>query len=84
MSERTVSIAAAKARLSELVAAAEAGEDVVITKRGRPVVRLVAEPKPKPHRPIDLDWLREMTKDIPRQEEDSGTFIRRLRDDARY
>lgn len=84
MSERTVSIAEAKAHLSELVAAAEAGQDVVITKRGKAVVRLVPEPKPKPHKPIDLDWLRELTKDVPYQEEDSGTFMRRLRDDTSY
>jgi prevent-host-death family protein len=33
----------AKSRLSELIAKVEAGETVVITRHGRPVVRLVAE-----------------------------------------
>lgn len=32
----------AKTRLSELVAAAEAGEDVVLARNGEPAVRLVA------------------------------------------
>ncbi len=32
----------AKARLSQMIAAAERGEDVLITRRGQPVVRLVA------------------------------------------
>jgi prevent-host-death family protein len=37
-----VSITLAKAKLSELVARAEAGEEVVITRRGKPVVTLTA------------------------------------------
>lgn len=41
-------------------------------------------PRPKPKKKIDLHWLREMTKDIPHQEEDSGTFMRRVRDSDRY
>lgn len=32
---------AAKTRLSELLARAESGEEIVITKRGRPVAKLV-------------------------------------------
>lgn len=37
----SVGIREAKARLSELVRIAEAGEDVTITERGRPAVRLL-------------------------------------------
>lgn len=37
---RIASIAELKARLSEYVAAARRGEDVVVTDRGRPVARL--------------------------------------------
>ena len=48
MSERTVSLAEAKARLSELIGSAQSDEDVVITKRGKAVARLVAEPAPRP------------------------------------
>lgn len=82
MSERTVSVAEAKSHLSELISAVEAGDEVVITKRGVPVATIV--PRPKPKKKIDLHWLREMTKDIPHQEEDSGTFMRRVRDSDRY
>ena len=82
MSERTVSVAEAKSHLSELIAAVEAGDEVVITKRGVPVATLV--PRPRPKKKIDLDWLREMTMDLPYQEEDSGTFMRRVRDSDRY
>ncbi|MBR9990465.1 MAG: type II toxin-antitoxin system prevent-host-death family antitoxin [Gemmatimonadetes bacterium] len=35
-----VSVAALKARLSEYLAAARRGEDVIVTDRGRPVARL--------------------------------------------
>ncbi len=79
MSERTVSIAEAKARLSELIAS---GEEIVVTKRGVPVATL--SPLPTPKKKLDLGWLREMTKDMPYQEEDSGTFMRRVRDTDRY
>ena len=36
-----MNVSEAKAKLSELVAAAERGEEVVIARGGRPVVRLV-------------------------------------------
>lgn len=39
---KKVNVAQAKARLSELVAAAVAGERVVIARRGTPLVTLVA------------------------------------------
>ncbi len=45
----------AKTRLSELVAAAEAGEDVVIARGGTPAVRLVAITVE--HRPVRLGAL---------------------------
>ena len=40
---RSVSLAAAKAELSALLDAVEAGEEVVITRRGRPVARVIRE-----------------------------------------
>lgn len=41
-----VNIAEAKAKLSELVARAEAGEEVVIARHGKPVVTLTAKTEP--------------------------------------
>jgi prevent-host-death family protein len=78
MGERTVSIAEAKARLSELIAS---GEEIVVTKRGVPVATL--QPLPAPRKTVDLAWLREMTKDMP-MGPDSMTVIRQMRDEARY
>lgn len=62
--------------------AAEAGEDVVITKRGKPVASLVGRKQIK--KQVDLEWLRTRTRGMPVQEEDSGTFMRRVRDTDRY
>jgi prevent-host-death family protein len=44
---KTVNIHEAKTNLSALIAAAEAGEEVVIARANKPVVKLVAV-KPKP------------------------------------
>jgi prevent-host-death family protein len=38
-----VNVLEAKSRLSELIRAVQAGEEVVISNRGKPVARLVAE-----------------------------------------
>ena len=52
-----IAFSAAKPRLSELIAAAERGERVVITRRGEPAVELVACPKRKRRGGIDLKRL---------------------------
>ncbi len=78
----TISLAEAKARLSELIERAEAGETVVITKRGKPVAQLSRFGKKL--KPIDFDAIREMTSKMTYQEESAGEFMRRMRDDARY
>ena len=41
-----VNIAEAKAKLSELVARAEKGEEVVISRYGKPIVTLTVKPAP--------------------------------------
>ena len=43
----SIGIYEAKSRLSELVEKAEAGQEVVITRRGRPVVKLVRAKRQK-------------------------------------
>lgn len=78
----TVSLADAKAHLSELVARAERGEDVCITRRGKPVVKLTRVEQPK--KPIDFEAIRRLRESMPNQKESSEEFIRRMRDDTRY
>jgi prevent-host-death family protein len=78
----TINLAEAKARLSELVERAEAGEDICIARRGKPVVRLVRMDRPK--KPIDFEAMRKVRESMPKQSESAGDFIRRMRDEDRY
>jgi prevent-host-death family protein len=77
-----VSLADAKAHLSELVARAERGEDVCITRRGKPVVKLTRIEQP--NEPIDVEALRALVASMPVSPLPAGEFIRRMRDEARY
>jgi prevent-host-death family protein len=44
----TVTLEDAQARLGELIARLQPGEEIVITDAARPVARIVGEPKPAP------------------------------------
>lgn len=77
-----VNLAEAKARLSELVERAAAGETVEILRRGKAIAWIVAADRPK--KAIELSELQALTKKSPKQRESAGKFIRRMRDDARY
>jgi antitoxin (DNA-binding transcriptional repressor) of toxin-antitoxin stability system len=79
---RSVSVVEAKAHLSELLDAVERGEELEITRRGKPIARVTRLPPPL--KPLDVDAIRRHLADIPCQVEDSATAIRRMRDDERY
>lgn len=51
----TVNIYEAKTQLSRLLARVEAGEEIVIARRGRPVARLVREGRPEARRVLGYD-----------------------------
>lgn len=60
----TVNIAEAKARLSALVEAAERGEEVVLARAGKPVVKmtaLAAKPVRRPGILKEMGWVGEPT-----------------------
>ena len=78
----TVSLANAKAHLSELVERAAAGEAVCITRRGKAVARITVVDTPRKR--IDLASLRAMTDAMPIQPETARDFVRRMRDEDRY
>jgi len=78
----TVSLADAKAHLSELVERAAAGEAVCITRRGKPVAQITAFDTPRKR--IDVAVLRAITDAMPVQPETACDFIRRMRDEDRY
>lgn len=77
-----VTLADAKAHLSELVNRAEAGEDVCITRRGKPVAWLTPIKAKRPA--IDVAALRAVTHKLEVQAESAGDFVRRMRDEDRY
>ena len=77
-----VSIADAKARLSELVDRAAGGERVRITRRGKPVAEIV--PVATQRKRVDVAAVRAMLAGTGRQQEPARRFVRRMRDEARY
>lgn len=79
---RTINLAEAKARLSELVGDAAAGETVQILRRGKPVAQLSAARKRLVR--IDAAALKKLTDTMPRQRQSAGDFVREIRDNERY
>ncbi len=75
------SIADAKARFSEVVERAEAGETVDITKRGKLVAKVV--PVEQPRKPIDVDALERLAARLPVQKQSAVELIREMRE-AKY
>jgi prevent-host-death family protein len=82
MTDSTINLKDAKARLSELVERAQAGETVTISRRGKVVAQLTASPAGR--KPIDLEALRALTRRLPRSDREAGDLMREIRDDARY
>jgi len=76
--ELIVGLFDAKTRLSELVETCAAGRDIVITKRGEPIVRIVPYGQPGHGRPETLAGLRAV-----RERASAGPSIPELRDEGR-
>jgi prevent-host-death family protein len=75
------SVAEAKNQLSSLIDRALEGEDIVITRHGRPVVTLKAVVrKAQPMTQADIEWLRQNRVGKP-VKEDAGAYVSRLRDE---
>jgi prevent-host-death family protein len=77
-----VTVAEAKAHLSELIERAERGVPVRITRRGKLVARLTGVERQI--KPMDLDALRALTGSQPVQEEPARSWLRGVRDEERY
>ena len=76
------SVAQAKAHLSALLEQVSRGESVTLTRRGKPVARIVPagelHPKPK----IDLAALEKFRARLPRSSVSSAAMLRKMRDEA--
>ena len=75
----TVNLAQAKARLGELLDKVEAGQEVVITRRGKAVARLSAAVRPK--KSIPLQELDEFRAAMSRLRHSSAGLLREARDE---
>ena len=79
-----ISVAAAKSRFSAVLAQVEAGEEVVITRRGVATASIVAEPA-RDGDGFDLQELFQFTNAQPmHQGQDAGSFMAELRRAGRY
>jgi prevent-host-death family protein len=73
----TISLADAKAHLSELIDRVEAGETIIIVRRGKPVAQLTAVARPRKR--VDA-----LTETVPPQPQDAASLVRSMRDGDRY
>lgn len=76
-----ITVAEAKAHLSQGLDRVEAGETVTVTRRRRAVARLSAVEEPK--KPIDFEALRKFRASMPQLERPSADLIRQMRDEGR-
>lgn len=77
-----ISLADAKAHLSELIDRVEAGDSIDITRRGKRVARLIAAPRQS--KPIDLRALQALTATMLVSSQGADDLVRSMRDDDRY
>ena len=75
----SVNLAVAKAHLSELISRVEAGEEVVITRHGRPVARVI--PATPVKQPVPLERLAALRKSLPPRKGSSAVELRKMRDE---
>lgn len=78
----SISLAEAKAHLSELVDRVEAGESIEITRRGKPIARLSAVTEAR--KPIDVAALKALTDAMSPATQSAASLVRSMRDTDRY
>lgn len=76
----TVTLAQAKAQLSELLNKVEAGEEVTVTRRGRPVAEI--RPLKKKLEPLPLEELAALRARMPSLSKPSVELLREMRDEG--
>lgn len=77
-----ITLADAKAHLSQLVDRVEAGDSIDITRRGKPVARLTAVARPRKR--VDAAMLQSLTAVMPPQSQSAADLVRSMRDSDRY
>ena len=74
----SIALAEAKAHLSQVLDRVEAGEELVITRRGKPVARVVPVQPPV----IPLPFLAAFRAQFPKMRRSSTEMIRAIRDEG--
>ena len=77
---QTITVRETRERLSSLLDAVAAGEEVMILRRGKPVARL-SPPQPEAIRFIDRSELR---ASLPQSKETAAAVVRHLREEERF
>ena len=75
----SVNLATAKTQVEQLINKVEAGEEVVITRHGRPVPPVV--PAIPVKQPVPLERLAKLRKNFPARKGSSAKALRELRDE---
>ena len=79
---RIITLANAKAHLSTVLDDVAAGQQVVVTRRGRPVARIVAEPAPRKR--SASAWVQGLRSFVEAQPKAAGTAVAAMRDAERW
>lgn len=85
----THSVAEARNQLSKLIDRALKGEEVVITRRGQPViefkpVRPAPRPAPRLMTDADIEWLRARRVGRKMAKTDAATLVRQMREEGEH
>ena len=76
----TINLTQAKARLSELLDKVEAGQEIVITRRGKAVAHL--SPATGPRKLLPLGELAAFRTSMPRLRRPAAELLREIRDEG--
>ncbi len=79
---RVITLADAKAHLSAVLDDVAAGQEVVVTRRGRPVARIVAEPGPRKR--AATAWVSGLRGFVEAQPMASSNSVVDMRETERY
>jgi prevent-host-death family protein len=79
---RVITLADAKAHLSAVLDDVASGQQVVVTRRGRPVARIVAEPGP--HKRAATAWIKGLRSFVEAQPMAKGSSVAGMRDADPY
>jgi prevent-host-death family protein len=78
----SISLADAKAHLSELIDQVEGGASITITRRGKAVAQLTAVKQAR--KPVDATQLRSLSATMAPQSPCAADLVRSMRDGDRY